>query len=86
MILFILNREGLNEMQNFIASNKPILWVNAGVLSAQEISKYRQSGVELTNFTRPINLQNASEVEDAIQDIRLHYPNHSIWVQYASVP
>ena len=84
MIAFVLTRKGYAELVEFAGRLPDGSWVNAGVLSVEEIAEIRKNS-QLTTFTRYVDVESADEVSAALATIREHYPGESIWVEAAWV-
>lgn len=77
MVLLIMSRDGYEEVRHWIApSTGPAVWINAGVLSDEEIREFREKGVDLTTFT------NAMDIDSALMAIADHHPGKNVWVEY----
>jgi len=82
MVFLALTRSGLEQLVSVIGHTPSPLWVNDGVLAADEREKLRATGVDLTNFTSPIAPEDRSAVAGAVDTIAEHHPGQSIWVEY----
>ena len=85
MVFFALTRSGLDELMAEIGRTPSPLWVNDGVLSANEMKGLREAGIDLTNFTRPIALEDQSAVITALETIGEHHPGEVIWIEYPPI-
>ena len=83
MVFFALTRSGFEQLVSVIGRTPSPLWVNAGVLTAEELKELRDTGIDLTNFTSRIGPEDRSAIAGAVDTIALHHPLESIWVQYA---
>lgn len=81
MVLFVVSKEGYSEMKALIDTAKYPLWVNANVLSSEEISDLRLAGVDVTNFTYEVNPFNQDAIDEALMTIGEHHPKERIWVE-----
>jgi hypothetical protein len=79
MVLFILTREGYEDVRSLVPTSK--VWVNIGVLSDTEIADLRCSGVDLTNFTRSLDDLYSGQLQLALHTIAEHHPGERIWVE-----
>lgn len=75
MVLLIMTRAGFDDVRTLIAPSSSPVWVNAGVLSDEEIGALRERGVDLSRFTMPHDL------EQAIDIIVEHHPGERIWAE-----
>ncbi|MBC7750616.1 MAG: hypothetical protein H7Z73_02695 [Candidatus Saccharibacteria bacterium] len=57
------------------------LWVNAEVLSHEEIKLLYEKGIEISAFSHLINFDDINKVAEAIDTIKQHHPSHKIWVE-----
>ena len=69
-------------MRHIGAKNYLVLWINSGVISAEEFDQGREAGLAITNFTGEIDTSDRARVEDAIATIVEHYPNELIWFEH----
>jgi hypothetical protein len=84
MVIFILTKDGFNDVGRFVEENKHPIWVSHGVLSTAEIEDLRTTGVNLTEFTYRISLNDQKAINEAINTISEHHPGERIWVEYQS--
>jgi hypothetical protein len=85
MTTLVLTRGGYDDIVNALGQVPPQLWVNADVLSENELSTLRAAGHDVTNFTKPIPLGDQVAISDAIQTIQGHHPLQRLWVEYPPV-
>jgi len=50
------------------------LWVNAGVLTPEELAELRQASKRVTNFSNFIDPESEPALEDALEISREHHP------------
>jgi hypothetical protein len=81
MVFFVLTRSGHDELLLLLGKTPSPLWVNEGVLSKEETKLLHEVGVEISNFTHRITIDDFSQTSAAIDTIKQHHPNHSIWVE-----
>lgn len=84
MVYLILTRRGYEEVLRELQRVPSPVWVNQGVLSAEELASVRAAGTAITDFTRFITPSSASAIEEAAATVREHHPNECIWVEYAA--
>jgi hypothetical protein len=84
MVFLILTKEGFKDLGRFLKENKHPIWVNQGVLSQAEIEDLRASGINLTDFTYHISIDDQKEINEAINTISEHHPGERIWIEYQS--
>jgi hypothetical protein len=85
MVFLALTRSGLEQLVGVIGHTPSPLWVNHGVLTAEELKELREQGIDLTNFTNRIALEDQTAVASAVDTIAEHHPDQSIWVEYALI-
>jgi len=84
MVFLALTRNGLEQLIKELGRTPSPLWVNDGVLTAEELKELRDSGIDLTNFTYRIAPDSQSAVASAVDTIAEHHPDESIWVEHAA--
>lgn len=82
MTHFALTRKGFDQLVATLGRVPSPIWVNCGVLSAEELASIRSLGVEVTNFTSEIDRANTGEFEDAVDTILQHHPDQVLWVEH----
>jgi len=58
---------------------RPGLWVGADVLSAIEVQRLRDDGIEIAVFSRPVRTED--DIEDVISTLSEHHPGEPVWVE-----
>ena len=58
---------------------RPGLWVGADVLSAIEVQRLRDDGIEIAVFSRPVRTED--DIEDVISTLSEHHPDEPVWVE-----
>lgn len=82
MVHFVLTRQGYDQLIQLCGDQLPSpLWVNAGVLSPSELADLRSQGLDVTDFTQQIPTS-GQEFYSAIDIIKEHHPDVSVWVEY----
>lgn len=82
MVIFVITKNGFNEIEDFIKNYQSPVWVGDGVLSVNELDELRKSGLDITNFNYQIDKENEDEILGAIETIKEHHPGHSIWTEH----
>jgi hypothetical protein len=82
MTHFAITRKGFDELVATLGRIPSPIWVNYGVLSAEELSRARSLGVAITDFTSDVSRNNAGEFEDALDTILQHHPDQVLWVEH----
>jgi hypothetical protein len=80
MVYLALTRRSYDTLIAQLGATPSPLWVNQGVLSTTELSKLREAGVDLSHFTRFIDPNNATEIEEAIFTVQEHHPDQKVRV------
>ncbi|GGF00897.1 hypothetical protein GCM10011611_03100 [Aliidongia dinghuensis] len=82
MVFLALTRLGFEEFEALRkAGAKLALWVNTGVLIADELARLRAGGLSVTDFVRPIDPADHAAVAAAVDTIREHHPGKRVWVE-----
>jgi hypothetical protein len=74
MIYLVLNRSAWLELMTAGREEPSPLWVNAGVLTPEELAELRQSGARVTNFSSFIDPESEPALQEALEIIREHHP------------
>ncbi|MES2826056.1 MAG: hypothetical protein V4732_20820 [Pseudomonadota bacterium] len=82
MVILVATRNGYEELKSVIFSGLYPVWFGAEVLSEEEIDSIRTLGIDLTDFSYTINIQDVNEIEGAVETIREHHPGHKVWVEW----
>lgn len=83
MVYLIFEARALDEV---IKLPGVAIWAGSNVLTQSSHKELVAKGFNVTRFDHPINGENRSELEDALEIIKEHHPTESIWVHYASQP
>jgi len=78
MAFLAINRAGYDDFKRLGLSGVA-LWVAFGVLNSEELESLRKH-TEVTDFAFEINPTDFTSLAGAIQTIRDHHPNESVWV------
>lgn len=84
MVFFALTRVGYKELVGNLKQSPSPLWVNAEVLTPEELAHLRQTGDDITVFSHAINVHDSSAIESAICTVQEHHAGQSIWVEYVA--
>lgn len=82
MVTLVLTRDGYEHLVTALGQVPPQLWVNANVLSGEELHTLRAAGHDVTNFAKPIPLRDQAAIYDAIQTVQEHHPLQRLWVEF----
>lgn len=85
MVFVALTRAGYEGLVSLLGHAPSPLWVNADVLSLEELARLRSEGVEVTNFTYSISVEDEDAIASAIATVVEHHPHKTIWVDHAPV-
>ena len=81
MVIFASSKEGFQELESIIRTGQYSIWVGGNVLTDEEISNYREMGIEITNFNNEIDTGNKNELDNALMTIGEHHPGERIWLE-----
>jgi len=81
MVTFVLSRRAYDDVVRKRGSIPSPLWVAMDVLSDIEITELGAKGIDLTFFTRPINVADPAAIEEALYTIAEHHPGEQIVVE-----
>lgn len=81
MVFLVLTRNGYEQLVKELGHTPKLLWVNANVLSAEEIGALRGNGHDVTFFTKPIELSSHSAIEDAEYTVKEHHPEEALFTE-----
>ncbi|MCA8251942.1 hypothetical protein LGM89_01570 [Burkholderia sp. AU31624] len=84
MVFFACSKIGVAAFESLWRDNTDHqLWVDAGILTEEEIAVLRSTGARITNFTGHARAGDAHEMARAIAVIQEHHPAEQIWVEAA---
>lgn len=84
MVFFACSRIGVNAFESLWRDNKAhCLWVDAGVLTEEEMAALRSAGMLVTNFTGHARAADVHEMACAVAVIQEHHPAEPIWIEAA---
>ncbi|VWD20996.1 hypothetical protein BLA39750_03921 [Burkholderia lata] len=84
MVFFACSRIGVTAFESLWRDNKAHrLWVDAGVLTEEEMAALRSTGMHVTNFTGHARAGDAHETVRAVAVIQEHHPAEPIWIEAA---
>ena len=84
MVYLALTPIGARDVVALAASGKIAVWLNAGALDATEVRRLRESGLNISTFSRPINLSDAEAIAHAVATICTHHPGQTVWVEHSA--
>jgi len=79
VVFFALNRYGYESFSKLKVRDFP-LWTVNGVLSAEEMAALRTEGLDVSVFTYTLELDDAVGIQDALETIREHHPEQTVWI------
>jgi hypothetical protein len=79
LVFFAISRAGFESYSGLDVAGTP-LWVCAGVLSDRELATLRSEGVDVSDFNYTLAPSDWAGIDDALQTIREHRPDHTVWV------
>jgi hypothetical protein len=84
MVFFACSRSGVTAFESLWRDhNAHCLWVDAGVLTEEEIAALRTTGMPVTNFMGHARAGDAGEMARALAVIQEHHPAEPIWIEAA---
>lgn len=84
MVFFARSRIGVTAFESLWRDNKAHhLWVDAGVLTEEEMAALRSAGMPVTNFTGHARAGDVHEMAQAVAVIQEHHPAEPIWIEAA---
>lgn len=83
MVYLILTRRAFEQLPRTNGLPPSPLWLNAGILSAKEIDELRRHGLDVSSFSRSINIDDLAAIQGASATVRQHHPNDVVWVEYS---
>jgi hypothetical protein len=81
MVFFVISRRGFEDFQTLSASNTS-LWVTAEVVNQNEFDALRAAGISVTSFNYSLTTDDLAGIEQAIETVREHHPNQTVWVSF----
>ena len=79
----VITRLGFERLARSAGVPPTPLWVNAGVLTSEELDELRLKGLDVSIFNRPIDPQDAAAIAVAAATVRQHHPHDIVWVEYS---
>ncbi len=82
MVILSLTKTGFETMHSLIKEKHIPVWINDDVLSESELKKYREAGMNITNFSYHIGSGDDEALNNALATIELHHPGMTIWIEH----
>jgi hypothetical protein len=79
MVFLATTRRGYDDY--LALRTKAALWISAAVLTDDELEQLRSQGRNVTTFAHEVRSDDAEVLSEAIDTIREHHPNESIWIE-----
>lgn len=79
MVIFILTKEGFNEMEPFVKTGEHPIWLNGGVLCQAEIDLLISEDIEVSYFNYVVDIGDEEALAEAIFSVAEHHPGERIW-------
>ncbi|KVK79965.1 hypothetical protein WJ53_16850 [Burkholderia ubonensis] len=84
MVFFACSKIGVAAFESLWRDNNDHqLWVDADVLTEEEIAVLRSTGALVTNFAGHARAGDAKEMACAVAVIQEHHPAEPIWIEAA---
>ena len=84
MVFFAITREGLQSYLQLQRFDLP-LWLSHGVADETMQAQMRSSGIAASTFVYAIDPSDRGLIDDALDTIREHHPEETIWISCAPV-
>lgn len=81
MVIFVLTKEGFDEMMPLIQTGKYPVWLSDGVLSEEEIDLLIPEDLEISYFNYVVDLEDEEALASAMFTIAEHHSGERIWVE-----
>jgi hypothetical protein len=78
MVIFITSKDAFHEMKGTIATLQHTVWCAAEVLTLEQTNELYKAGIELSVLDYEVDPTKESELEDALETIRVHHPDEEI--------
>lgn len=76
-----MTRQGLDRLLQSHNNNGMSVWIPDGILTPKELAQLRTDGIDITNFSRTIQLGDVDAIADAINTIKEHHPQETLWIE-----
>lgn len=80
-VFFALTRHGWLEIAPLLEGRRASIWVNHGVLDESEFLLLRQTGIDVSRFTSPIDPTDEEDLRRAVLIIAEHHPRQRMWLE-----
>lgn len=84
MVFLVCSRGGYDQLLDLLGKSPSPLWIGDGVLDPGEIQELRDTGVNVTNFARPVDPTKHEDIVSAVDTIKEHHPGQTVWVEMKS--
>jgi hypothetical protein len=81
MVYLALTPAGLNDLTSAEPADGLVIWVSADVASLGEIAALRSRGIDVTEFSRKIDVADPRSLGQALDTIGQHHPGQRVWVE-----
>jgi hypothetical protein len=81
LVFLALTRAGLDELAEHFGRLPSPLWLNDGLLSAEELANLRSKGADVTTFSHRIAPGDSAAIEGALAVIAEHHIGQRVWVE-----
>lgn len=79
MVIFVLTKEGFEEMEPFINTGKYPVWLSGGVVEQDGIDSLISDNVDISYFDHVVDLEDKEAIAEALCTIAQHHPGERIW-------
>jgi len=86
MAMLVPTRSGYDDLIRTLGRVPPQLWLNAGILSEEEIAALHAAGHDVTHFADEIPVTDVAAIERALHIVRQHHAVQRVWVEFPPLP
>lgn len=84
LVHLILTRHGFEHLVDALLCVPSPLWVNRGVLAADELAAMRATGIDVTGFAHAIDPADPFQVAEAARTVAYRHPGRQVWIEHAA--
>lgn len=81
MVFLVTSRAGYRSYSSEFGVLGSPLWLTSGVISKEELTGLRASGVNVSEFNYEIGEGEWDAIESAVATVKEHHPGETVWVQ-----
>ncbi len=80
MVIFALTRHGLPAVLDHCRNHGSALWLNGGLLDAQQLGRLRAEGLDVTAFSHSMDPADVRAIQAAVETIMEHHPGQVVHI------